>query len=259
MITIEGKLIDNHCHLDFPQYDDDRDAVIQRNKERLHAVVNAGSDHDANIRALALAEQHPDFIYPCIGAHPTKIDAIGEDGFEDVLHSIEEHDDAIVAIGETGLDYHHETSEAGRERQETFFTQLLEEAEARSLPIVVHSRDAEKRCLELLGQYDIDDVVMHCFNGNLDLVKTAVDRGYWISVSTQVLYSTRVQNIVDAAPVENIMLETDAPFLYPGDKRNEPWRIHESLEQIAEIVDQSQADLARQFNENTRNAYRTDF
>lgn len=256
---MDQKLIDNHCHLDFPQYEDDREAVIARNKEKLHAVVNAGSDHAANKRALDLANTHPDFIYPCIGAHPTKLDAIGDDGFATIKQSIEEHEDQIVAVGETGLDYHHETSTDGREHQETYFTDLLEIAESKNLPIIVHSRDAEKRCLELLTQYDIPEVVMHCFNGNMELVNTAVDRGYWISISTQVLYSTRVKHIAQEAPIDHIMLETDAPFLYPGDERNEPWRIHESLDTMTSIKDESKDKLADQFNENTRTAYGTAF
>ncbi|MCJ7429027.1 MAG: TatD family hydrolase [Candidatus Nanohaloarchaeota archaeon QJJ-5] len=256
---MDQKLIDNHCHLDFPQYDEDRTEVIARNKDKLHAVVNAGSDHAANQRALELATEYPDFIYPCIGAHPTKIDAIGNDGFEQIKASIETHAEDIIAVGETGLDYHHDTETEKRERQETFFKDMLSIAEELDLPIVIHSRDAEKRCLELLETYELSSVIMHCFNGNMDQVGTAVGRGYWISISTQVLYSTRVKNIAETTPSDRIMLETDAPFLYPGEERNEPWRIHESLEAIASIKDQDQAALAPQFNENTRNAYDTAF
>lgn len=253
------KLIDNHAHLDFPQYDDDRDEVIERCREKLHAVINAGSEPEANQRALDLADEHPDFIYPCIGAHPTKLETIGEDGLEEIRDQIREQQDTIVAVGETGLDYHHERSEDGREAQEGFFRPLLEDAEDLGLPIVVHSRDAEKRCLELLSSYDLPEVIMHCFNGNLEQVREAVDRGYWISVSTQVLYSTRVGEIVETAPASRILLETDAPFLYPGDERNEPWRIHESLEEIAERKDGERDELARQFNSNTSDAYMQQF
>lgn len=251
--------IDNHCHLDFPQYDADRDKVIERCRERLTAVINAGSDPAANQRALDLAEEHPDFIYPCIGAHPTKIERIGEDGLDEIRESIEEEQDRIVAIGETGLDYHHETSDDGRERQEEFFRPLLEQAEQLDMPIVIHSRDAEKRVLELLTSYDPPEVVMHCFNGNMDQVREAVDRGYWISVSTQVLYSSRAKEIARETPVEHMMLETDAPFLYPGDERNEPWRVQESLKKIAELRGEDRDRLCEQFNDNTEQAYMTRF
>jgi TatD DNase family protein len=252
-------LIDNHCHLDFRQFDDDRDEVIERCRERLKAVINAGSEPEANQRALDLAREHPDFIYPCIGAHPTKIDAIGEDGLDRVQDHIEDEQDSIVAIGETGLDYHHERSEDGRKHQEDFFRPLLKQAEDLGLPVVVHSRDAEKRALEMLSSYDIPEVIMHCFNGNLEQVETAVDRGYWISVSTQVLYSSRVKEIATEAPADSILLETDAPFLYPGGERNEPWRIQESLDEIAEFRDADRDELGRRFTANTAAAYMQEF
>lgn len=252
-------LIDNHCHLDFRQFNDDRDEVIERCRDRLKAVINAGSEPEANRRALELADEHPDFIYPCIGAHPTKIDAIGEDGLDQIQDQIEDEQDTIVAIGETGLDYHHERSEEGRKRQEEFFRPLLAQAEDIGLPVVIHSRDAEKRALELLSSYDPPEVIMHCFNGNLEQARDAVDRGYWISVSTQVLYSSRVQELATEVPEDSILLETDAPFLYPGDERNEPWRIQESLDEIAELREQDREELGRRFTDNTAAAYMQEF
>ncbi len=253
------ELIDNHCHLDFRQFDDDRDDVIERCRDRLTAIINAGSEPEANRRALELAREHPDFIYPCIGAHPTKINDIGEDGLDEIQAHIRDEHDRIVAIGETGLDYHHERSEQGRERQEDVFRPLLQQAEDLDLPIVIHSRDAEKRVLEVLSSYDPPEVIMHCFNGNLEQVRESVDRGYWISVSTQVLYSSRVRDIARETPAERILLETDAPFLYPGDERNEPWRIQESLDEIADLRGTDRHDLGRQFTSNTGQAYMQEF
>jgi len=254
-----SKLIDNHCHLDFPQYDGDRDTIIQRCREKLKAVINSGSDIDANKRVLQLAAQHPDFIHPCIGAHPTKIESIGQKGLEDVKASIREHQDRIVAVGEIGLDYFHHKEDSMREEQEDYFKPLLQLAEELDLPAVIHSRDAEKRCLEILSSYNPPEVIMHCFNGNQQTVQESIDRGYWISVSTQVLYSSRVEEIVSNTPSDRILLETDAPFLYPGDQRNEPWRIHESLDTIAGIKEEEKEVLGEQFNKNTEEAYRTTF
>jgi TatD DNase family protein len=253
------KLIDNHCHLDFRQFDDDRDEVIERCRERLKAVINSGSEPAANRRALRLVEEYPDLVHPCIGAHPSKMDRVQEYGVDAIREDVRDERERIVALGEIGLDYHHEKTDEGRARQEEAFIPLLELAEELDLPAVIHSRDAEKRCLEILSSYDPPEVVMHCFNGNLDLVRESVDRGYWISVSTQVLYSSRVRSIVEEAPADCIMLETDAPFLYPGDERNEPWRVHESLAKIAEIRGEDEEVLGSQFNRNTSQAYMTEF
>lgn len=253
------KLIDNHCHLDFPQYDKDREQVIQRCKEKLKAVINSGSDIKANQRVLKLAGQHPDFIYPCIGAHPTKIDSIRENGLEQIKQNIQDNQEKIIAVGEIGLDYFHAKEKDERKEQEGYFEALLQLAEELHLPAVIHSRDAEKRCLEILDSYSPPQVILHCFNGNLQTVQESLDRDYWISVSTQVLYSSRVKKIVEHTPDDHILLETDAPFLYPGDQRNEPWRIHESLDKIAQIKDQDRKELGQQFNQNTEKAYMHSF
>jgi len=100
---------------------------------------------------------------------------------------------------------------------------------------------------------------MHCFNGNTATVQEALDRGYWISVSTQVLYSNRAREIVEEIPVDRTLLETDAPFLYPDADRNEPWRITESLTEISEIKDLSEADIAEAVMDATEQAYRHRF
>lgn len=253
------KLIDNHCHLDFRQFDEDRDKVIERCREKLHAVVNSGSDRAANRRALELAEEHTDLVYPCIGLHPTKLDDVTDEVLAEIEGHIRAHKDRIVALGEIGMDFFHEKSGEGRERQREVFKRLLELGEELELPVVVHSRDAEKQVLDVLDGFELPEAIMHCFNGNEQTLERALGAGYWISVSTQVLYSNRVQNIVAKTPADRMLLETDAPFLYPGEERNEPWRIHESLENIAEIKEKDETRLGKQFNNNTRQAYRTRF
>ncbi len=249
------KLIDNHCHLDFPHYEEDREEVMEKCMEKLELVVNSGSSPENNVSSLELSKKYEGFVYPTMGMHPVKIDGMGLEQLEKVKQNIREHQKEIVAVGEIGMDYHHETSRKGREKQERFFKRLLELGEETGLPVVVHSRDAEKRVLDILDNYDLESVIMHCFNGNMEMVEIAVKRDYYISVSTQVLYSKRVGKIVKNTPVENILLETDAPFLYPGDERNFPYKVHESLEKIAGILGRDEEELGEIFNRNTRKAY----
>ncbi len=249
------KLIDNHCHLDFPQYDEDREEVMEECKEKLELVVNSGSSPENNKTTLELSREHQGFVYPTMGMHPVKIDGMDEGDIEEIVNSIKQHEDEIVAVGEIGMDFHHESSKEGRKKQERIFRRLLKLAEELKMPVVVHSRDAEKQVLDILDEYDLESVILHCFNGNTDLAEKAVERNYFISITTQVLYSSRVQELVKSTPLENIILETDAPYLYPGDSRNFPYKVYESLEKISDILGKEKEELADIFNRNTRDAY----
>ena len=223
------KPVDAHCHLDFEQYDGDRDEVIERCKEQLEFVVNNGSNIENNQATLKLAEEHADLILPALGLHPTYTDHFDE--LEEVKEMIREEDP--VAVGEIGLDYHHVKEEELRERQMDVFKELLKLAEQLDKPVAIHSRDAEKQVVKTLEDYDVD-VMLHCFNGPPELAKKAVKDGAMIGVTAQVLYSARVQNIVREVDLENLLLETDSPFLYRGE-RNEPVNVKESAEKIAEL------------------------
>ncbi|MCJ7450808.1 MAG: TatD family hydrolase [Candidatus Nanohaloarchaeota archaeon QJJ-9] len=253
------KLIDTHAHLDHEKYDKDREKVIQRNREKLHAVINSGSNPQANQNALKLSEDYSNFIYPALGAHPIHVEEFSEKDLERIEKQIRKNSEEIVAVGEIGLDFHHEKSKDGRDKQKKIFKRFLGVAEELDLPVVTHTRDAEKQAMEIIDDYDLEEVVLHCFNGNTNLAEEAVDRGYWISVSTQVLYSTRVKEIVKVVKTDKILLETDSPFLYPGNERNEPYKVEEALEAIADIKTEDKEKLGKQINQNSEKAYRSEF
>lgn len=226
------KPVDSHCHLDFERFDEDREEVIKRSKEKLDFVVNAGSSMERNLKVLDLAKEHPDFIIPNLGLHPTYTDNFDE--LEQVKQLIKEKNPP--AIGEIGLDHHHVEETELREQQKNIFREMLELAEDMKKPVVIHSRDAEKKVFEIVQRYELPHIMFHCFNGSPELAEKAVETGIKIGVTTQVLYSNRVQNIVERISTQNILLETDAPFLYRGE-RNEPVNVIESAEKIAEIND----------------------
>ncbi len=246
----EMRPVDAHCHLDFDSFDEDREEVIERCKQKMEFAVNAGSNVEHNRAALELQEKHPDFIKANLGLHPTYTDDF--DQLEEVKEQIREEDP--VAVGEIGMDYHHVKEEEGRERQEEVFRELLELAEELDKPVVVHTRDAEKRAVEILEEYDLPDIMLHCFNGTPELAERAVENGMTVGISAQVLYSTRVQNIVEKLPVENLLLETDSPFLYRGE-RNEPVNVLESLEKISEIKDAEEEKIVEATTGNARRIF----
>jgi TatD DNase family protein len=232
------KAVDAHAHLDFDKYDEDREEVVERAKEELEFVVNAGCNFERNRRSLDLEEGFPDTVVANIGLHPTFESDF--DQLEDIKAQIRGNDP--VAIGEIGLDHHHVTDQDVREEQEEVFRELLELAEELGKPVVVHTREAEKKSVDILDEYDLEGVMLHCFNGKPELVEEAVSKGMKIGVTTQVLYSTRVQSIVEKLDISDIFLETDSPFLYRG-SRNEPVNVIESAEKIADIKDVNREEV----------------
>lgn len=244
------KPVDSHCHLDFERFDGDRDEVVERCREKLDFVVTAGSNIEHNRAALRLQEEHPKLVKATLGLHPTYTDSF--DQLEEVKSQIREEDP--VAIGEIGLDHHHVEDDEMRKQQEDVFVELLELAEELDKPVVIHSRDAEKKAVEMLETYDIPEVFLHCFNGSPELVRKAASKGMIIGVTTQVLYSNQVQKIVKAIDLDSMVLETDSPFLYRGE-RNEPVNVRESAEKIAELKSVDVEEVVRKTTENSKKIF----
>ena len=232
------KPVDAHAHLDFEKYDDDREEVIQRASEYLELVVNAGCNFERNKKSLNLQQKFPETVVANLGLHPTFESDF--DQIEKIKHQIREEDP--VAIGEIGLDHHHVKEESKRDEQQKVFREMLELAEELDKPIVVHTRDAERKSIDIINEHDISNVMLHCFNGSPELAREAVSKGMKIGVTTQVLYSNRVQSIVEEIEISDIFLETDSPFLYRG-KRNEPINVIESAEKIAKIKNISKTKI----------------
>lgn len=242
--------VDSHCHLSFDQYEENLEEVIERAREELDFVVTAGCDLESNAEVLEISERHRDFVIPNLGLHPTFTDSF--DGEEDVKRQIREEEPA--AIGEIGLDHHHVTEESMRARQREVFEEMIGLAEQMGKPVVVHSREAEQDCIDMLGRSELEDVMMHCFNGTVEEAEEAVREGFKIGVTTQVLYSSRVEELVKALEIEDILLETDSPFLYP-DGVNEPSNTVETVTRISEIKGVPETEVIEATTGNARRLF----
>ncbi|MFB6180981.1 MAG: TatD family hydrolase [Candidatus Nanohalobium sp.] len=247
------KAVDSHCHIDFEQYNKDRARVIEKCREELEFIVNAGSCPENNRKTVKLAEKHPDFIIPNLGLHPTYTDHFKYIG--KVKEQIRNR--KAAAVGEIGLDYHHVKEKDVREEQRKVFRQMLSLAEDEGLPAVLHTRDAEKDSLEILEEFSLPGIFLHCFNGRPELAEKAVEKDMKVGVTTQVLYSDRVQEIVKALDLGDLMLETDSPFLYRGE-RNSPANVWESAEKIAVLKDVSVEEVVDVTAENSRCFFQAD-
>jgi len=245
--------IDTHCHLDFPEFDADRDEVIARAKNAgIGYIINIGSSLQGSSKSLELSRQY-DFIYAAIGLHPHEADKFNDEA----KAAIEElaGNDKVAAIGETGLDYYRNFSKA--ENQRVLFRYLVKKAGDLNLPLVIHSRQAQEETLKILNEHRPIKAVVHCFSGDEDFLKECLGFGFFISFTCNISYKKArdLRAIVKLTPLDRLMLETDAPFLPPEGfrgKRNEPAYVRILAEEIARIKEITFEEVARITTDNAK-------
>ncbi|AKB45842.1 Putative deoxyribonuclease YcfH [Methanosarcina sp. Kolksee] len=215
-------------------------------------MINSGISLKGNRISLELAENNED-IYATLGLNPD-IGREGEDKeINDILVQIEANAGKAVGIGEAGLDFQDCKTNEERERQTAAFKKVIELAKDLNKPLIVHARMAEAEVLKLVK--DVDTVIYHCYSGPLETMKEIVDMGYYISLATLVCFSEHHQTLAEAVPLENLLLETDSPFLSPRKGRNEPAFIVDSVPVVAQLKDMKPAEIAKSTTENARRAF----
>ena len=251
-------LIDSHAHIDFPQFAEDREAMLER---ALAAGVNTllaigtGPGPEKLDAALPFAEKH-DWIYTSVGIHPHEAKEVTPAHLEK-LAALARHP-KVIAWGEIGLDYFYDHSP--RELQQQVFRDQMELARARKLPIVIHCRDAWDDCLKIL-----EDAwrptglggILHCFSGTLEQARRGLDMGFLISFAGNSTYP-KAQNLRAVAkdlPAERLLIETDSPYLAPQayrGKRNEPAYVAEVAKSLAIVRDLGTEEMAALTADNFR-------
>ncbi|MDP2908599.1 MAG: TatD family hydrolase [Nanoarchaeota archaeon] len=227
-------LVDVHAHMEHKAFEPDLTEVLERAKQAgLTAVISSGTNYELNVKTLDLAKKFP-IIKPALGLYPADALRLSEEEFEKSLDFIKAHRKEIIAIGEIGLDF--QEAKGKEEEQEKNFSRLLQLSEELKLPVIVHSRKAEEKVIEVLEGFKAKKVVMHCFSGSMSLVKRAEDNGWMFSVPCNVVFSEHFQNLVRQVSVSQLLTETDAPFLPPvKGQRNEPMNVAFTVKKIAEI------------------------
>jgi TatD DNase family protein len=239
-------LVDSHCHLQDSQFESDRDEVLDRARQAgVSAFVVIGTDLESSWRAVDLADSHSD-VYAAVGVHPH--DAKGLD--DRTLGALERLADSpkVVAIGEIGLDYYRKLSPP--EAQIDAFHRQLDLARRLSLPVVIHSREADGETYDVLASYEERALpdwpkdrplgVMHCFAGDLMLALRYIQIGFMISIPGTCTYpkADRVGAVAGGIPLRWMAVETDAPYLTPQPhrgRRNEPAYLPDTVARIAEL------------------------
>ncbi|RJX25231.1 MAG: TatD family deoxyribonuclease [Dethiobacter sp.] len=251
-------LVDSHAHLDFNNFDRDREEVLQRAKNQgLKLIVNIGFDLASSKESIKLAAQYP-FVYAAVGIHPH--DAVN--ALSGYLGELEEmtHHPKVVALGEMGLDFYRDRSL--RPVQREVFRQQLRLAGKIDLPVIIHDRDAHEEVLKILEEEGLParGGVMHCFSGDLGLARKLVRLGLYISIAGPVTYprNHKLSEVAAAVPLERLLIETDAPFLTPSPlrgKRNEPAYVTFVAEKVAALRGISVESLGRACLENARKLF----
>jgi len=231
--------IDTHAHITFPEFESDLPAVIQRAKQaNLEAIINIALDDKSIERSLKLSEQYPNYIYTAVGVHPHEAKDWSQKDAEKIRKLAQEK--KIIAVGEMGLDYYYEHS--SKEQQKKAFRESLRLAQELNLPAIIHIRDAAKEAMMIIHEENQGNLkgVLHCFGGDMNLAKEALDIGLLISFTGIATFpkATNVKEAVKQIPLDSIMIETDCPFLAPvpyRGQRNEPAYVVRVAETIAEI------------------------
>ncbi|MFN3656324.1 MAG: TatD family hydrolase [Pseudolabrys sp.] len=247
-------LVDSHCHLDFPDFAAELDAVVARARAAgVGRMVSISTRVKKHAQILAIAEKYAD-VFCSVGTHPhhaaeePEIDAA-------TLVAVAQHP-KVVAIGEAGLDYHYDKSP--RDAQAKSFRQHIEAARQTGLPLVIHAREADADMAAILreeAKHGPFKAVLHCYTGGRELAFTAVELGHYIGFTGILTFknSGDLRDIARALPADRILVETDAPYLAPvpyRGKRCEPAYVAETARMLAETRGVSRETIARETTEN---------
>jgi TatD DNase family protein len=247
-------LVDSHCHLDFPDFAGELDAVVARAEAAgIGRIVTISTRVRRHNDVLAIAERFPN-VTCSVGTHPHHAHEELDITVDDLIRCAE--NPKVVAIGEAGLDYHYDN--APRDAQEQGFRTHIAAARATRLPLVIHSREADAdtgRILEEESGNGAFPAVLHCFTGGPDLARRAIALGAYISFTGIVTFknSADLRAIVSDLPADRFLVETDAPYLAPTPyrgKRNEPAYAAEVAKVLAEVRGVTFDEICRQTTEN---------
>jgi TatD DNase family protein len=250
-------LVDTHCHLDFPDFAPERDAVVARARAAGVARFVTISTHVTKFAQIAEIAEAYDDVFCTVGTHPNH--ALDEaEASPEALVAAARHP-KCVAFGEAGLDYHY--NHAPKETAHRVFRNHIAAARLAGMPLVIHTRDADEDCAAILREemgQGAFTALLHCFTATQALADAAVELGLYISFSGVLTFknSHALREVARSVPLDRLLVETDAPFLAPTPhrgKRNEPAYVKDTARVLAEVKGVSEAEIA---TATTRNALR---
>jgi TatD DNase family protein len=248
--------VDSHAHLTSDEVFGDIADILHRAKlARISAIINICTDTVTLERGIALRSQYPS-VYNAAATTPHDVDRWGEEHFEIIASKAREGQ--LVAIGETGLDYHY--THSAPEMQKHFLIRYLQLAKECALPVIIHCRDAFSDLFSIFDQEYQGKAILHCFTGSLEEAKEVVKRGLYLSLSGIVTFkkSETLRKVAVWVPLDQLLIETDTPYLAPQPyrgKRNEPAFLVETAKAIAALKGLSLEELAFATENNAKTVF----
>lgn len=251
-------IFDTHAHYDDDAFDEDRDALLLGMKEAgVEYIVNVGASMASSKRSLELADKYP-FVYAAVGVHPDEVGELDEEKLTR-LKEWSKHP-KVKAIGEIGLDYYWDKEK--HDLQKHWFMRQMELAHERDLPMIVHSREAAKDTLDMViaaKPLQISGII-HCYSYSLEQAREYLNMGYYLGIGGVLTFKNakKLKEVAEYAPLSQIVLETDCPYLAPvpyRGKRNDSSKIAYVAEELAAIKQVSVEEVLRITNENGRKLY----
>lgn len=252
-------IFDTHAHYDDEAFDEDRDSLLSSLHENgIEAVTNIGASLRSSKSTLELTERYP-FVYGAIGVHPNETEELDEAG----ITWLKDHASApgIVAIGEIGLDYYWDEPDRGIQKK--WFIRQLELAKEVDLPVVIHSRDAAKDTLDIMKSMKRGDLggVIHCFSYTKEMAREYLNMGFYLGIGGVVTFKNakKLKEVVEYMPVDQMVLETDCPYLAPvpnRGKRNSSLNLPYVVEEIARLKGLTPEEVIETTNRNAKKMYR---
>ena len=255
-------VVDNHCHLDIAdgEWLDTRGAIDLAGSVNVSRIVQIGCDLPGARWAVAAAAEHPELIAG-VALHPNEAPRVDDlDGAMAEIEALADAHDKVRAVGETGLD-HFRTGEDGRAVQEESFRRHIDLAKRLDKTLVIHDRDAHAEVLRVLEEEGAPERwVMHCFSGDIDFARACLDKGALLSFAGTVTFknAAHLRTALAAAPIDRILVETDAPYLAPSPFRGRPnasYLVPHTVRAMAEVRGDDLETLCAAIDKNTENAF----
>ncbi len=251
-----GLIFDTHAHYDDLAFDEDREEKLKiLPNDNIYAVINAGADIESSKKSINLSEKYS-YIYAAVGVHPENISNTPKD-YISQLEKLILSSEKIVGVGEIGLDYHY--TKENKEQQKDLFESQVKLAIKHDLPIIVHDREAHGDTMEILKKHNPKGVV-HCFSGSLEMAQEVIKMGMYIGIGGVITFKNakNAVYVVENISLENIVLETDAPYMSPvpfRGKRCDSSYIKYTAEKISEIKNISLKEVFEVTKQNAKNLF----
>jgi len=240
------KIIDSHAHLNFRDFDTDREEVIKRSLDAGIWMINIGCNYETSKKAVEMTK---DGVFAAVGIHPSYV----SETFDSERYELLARSGKVIAIGEIGLDYYHKPK--NKNEQISLFIKQLNLAESLNLPVIIHCRSAHKEMVEILKRRRVRGVV-HCFTGKWEDAQSYLEMGLYIGF-TGIIFKLNLEESIRRVPLDRMLVETDCPYLTPPSKsgRNEPLYLEEIVKAIAELRGEDYEKIADITTANTRRLF----